>query len=57
MCGRFTRDYTWHQIWEMYNLTSPAASNLRPRYNICPTTTIDTVVEGDGKLRSGQLER
>jgi putative SOS response-associated peptidase YedK len=51
MCGRFTRDYTWHQIWEMYNLTSTAA-NLQPRYNICPTTTIDTVIEGDGERTS-----
>ena len=29
-------------------LTSPP-SNLQTHYNICPTTTIDTVVERDGK--------
>jgi putative SOS response-associated peptidase YedK len=43
MCGRFTRKYSWREIWELYRLTSPA-SNLEPRYNVCPTTIIDTVV-------------
>jgi putative SOS response-associated peptidase YedK len=44
MCGRFTRQYTWREIYELYRLTSPA-SNFQPRYNICPTTTIDAVVD------------
>jgi putative SOS response-associated peptidase YedK len=44
MCGRFTRKYTWRELWELYRLTSPA-SNLEPRYNVCPTTVIDTVVK------------
>ena len=48
MCGRFTREYTWAQIHAMYSLTSPA-SNLQPRYNICPTTTVDVVLSGEGK--------
>jgi putative SOS response-associated peptidase YedK len=48
MCGRFTRYYTWWQIWEMYNLF-PSAPNLQPRYNICPTTTVDVVIFGDGQ--------
>jgi putative SOS response-associated peptidase YedK len=43
MCGRFTRNYTWAQIHAMYSLTSPA-SNLQPRFNICPTDTVDAVV-------------
>ena len=31
-------------------LTDPAPpSNLQPRYNICPTQTIDAVIERDGK--------
>ena len=53
MCGRFTRKYTWRELVELYRLTSPA-SNLEPRYNICPTTQIDAVIERDGKreLRS-----
>jgi len=45
MCGRFTRNYTWREIHELYNLTLGSAnSNFQPRYNICPTTDIDTVV-------------
>jgi putative SOS response-associated peptidase YedK len=46
MCGRFTRYYTWEQIYGLYRLTSQPA-NLQPRYNICPTDTIDVVVRGD----------
>jgi putative SOS response-associated peptidase YedK len=48
MCGRFTRKYTWREIWELYRLTSPA-SNLQPRYNVCPTTTVDAVILRDGR--------
>jgi putative SOS response-associated peptidase YedK len=50
VCGRFTRKYTWREIYELYRLTVPAAiPNLPPRYNICPTTTIDAVLSKDGK--------
>jgi putative SOS response-associated peptidase YedK len=48
MCGRFTRKYTWRELWELYHLTSPAA-NLEPRYNVCPTTDIDTVIMRHGE--------
>jgi putative SOS response-associated peptidase YedK len=48
MCGRFTRQYTWREIHDLYRLTLPA-SNLQPRYNICPTTKIDTVIAHEGK--------
>lgn len=47
MCGRFTRNYTWAQIHEMYSLVS-SASNLQPRFNICPTTDVDVVIRGEG---------
>jgi putative SOS response-associated peptidase YedK len=43
MCGRFTRYYTWAEIHQLYRLTAPA-SNFQTRYNICPTTDVDTVV-------------
>jgi len=51
MCGRFTRYYTWEQIWRMYNLI-PAGSipNLRSRYNVCPTDPVDVVLSAnDGR--------
>jgi putative SOS response-associated peptidase YedK len=45
MCGRFTRNYTWQQIHTLYRLTAPAAiPNLQPRFNVCPTDPVDTVV-------------
>ncbi len=48
MCGRFTRMYTWQELVALYRLTL-GTSNLQPRYNICPTTKIDTVVSRDGR--------
>jgi putative SOS response-associated peptidase YedK len=38
--------YTWQQLVELYQLSTPHSSNLEPRYNICPTDTIDVVVHG-----------
>jgi putative SOS response-associated peptidase YedK len=53
MCGRFTNRLTWREIVALYRLTVPAMPerNLPARYNICPTQTIDAVIERDGKLR------
>ncbi len=47
MCGRFTNRLTWREIVGLYRLTVPAKPerNLPARYNICPTTTIDAVIE------------
>jgi putative SOS response-associated peptidase YedK len=49
MCGRFTKQYTWEQLVELYRLTFPPPSNLQPRFNVCPTDTIDTVIEQSGQ--------
>src|SRR5579864_2017164 len=46
MCGRFTRMYTWQELIDLYHLSVPAMTNFQPRYNICPTDTIDVVVRG-----------
>jgi SOS response associated peptidase (SRAP) len=46
MCGRFSQSYTWRELVELYRLTQ-RARNLRPRYNIAPTTTIDVLRSGD----------
>jgi putative SOS response-associated peptidase YedK len=49
MCGRFTRNYTWQQVHALYRLTAPAAiPNFQPRFNICPTDPVDTVVAHAG---------
>ena len=51
MCGRFTNRLTWREIVALYRLTVPATPerNLPARYNICPTTMIDAVIERDAK--------
>jgi putative SOS response-associated peptidase YedK len=48
MCGRFTKKYTWAEIYRMYSLLRPAAiPNFQPSYNVCPTDPIDMVVAGE----------
>jgi putative SOS response-associated peptidase YedK len=50
MCGRFTYKLTWEELMRLYRLTlDQPARNTQPRYNVCPTDPIDTVVERDGK--------
>ena len=55
MCGRSTYRLTWEEIVALYQLTlGPAPHNFQPRFNVCPTTTIDAIGAADGKRR---LER
>jgi putative SOS response-associated peptidase YedK len=50
MCGRSTYRLTWEEIVRLYRLTlAQPAQNTRARYNVCPTTTIDTIVELAGR--------
>jgi putative SOS response-associated peptidase YedK len=50
MCGRATYKLTWEEIVALYRLTlNQPPVNTRARYNVCPTTTIDTIVESEGK--------
>ena len=50
MCGRATYKLTWEEIVALYRLTlGQPAVNTRARYNVCPTTTIDTIVGPDDK--------
>ena len=51
MCGRFTNRLTWREIVALYRLAVPIEPerNLPARYNICPTDTIDVVIERGGK--------
>jgi hypothetical protein len=52
MCGRFTNRLTWREIVALYRLAVPVTPerNLPARYNICPTDTIDVVVERGGQV-------
>jgi putative SOS response-associated peptidase YedK len=48
MCGRFTQNYSWFEVYEFLNLFG-TPRNLRPRYNIAPTTSVDVVrLDADG---------
>ena len=48
MCGRSTYKLTWEEIVALYRLTlDQPAVNTRARYNVCPTTSIDTIVGAD----------
>jgi putative SOS response-associated peptidase YedK len=49
MCGRFTQKYTWSEV-HAFLLVIGAPRNLRPRYNVSPTTDIDVV-----RLNAGLL--
>lgn len=51
MCGRFTNRLTWREIVALYRLNVPITPerNLPARYNICPTQTIDAVIERAGE--------
>ena len=49
MCGRFTQRYTWAEVHAFLSVIG-APKNLRPRYNIAPTTEVDAVVDrGQGR--------
>ena len=51
MCGRFSNRQTWREIVALYRLAVPLEPerNLPARYNICPTDTIDAIIERSGK--------
>jgi putative SOS response-associated peptidase YedK len=51
MCGRFTQVYSWEEVHTFLNVLLPSAPpNLRPRYNIAPTTLIDVIIDrGNGR--------
>jgi SOS response associated peptidase (SRAP) len=52
MCGRSTYNLTWEEIVRLYRLTlDQPPQNTRARYNVYPTTQIDTVASEDGKRR------
>jgi putative SOS response-associated peptidase YedK len=58
MCGRFTQSYSWAEVHAFLGVMG-APKNLRPRYNIAPTTSVDVVrLDANGQrelvsMRSG----
>lgn len=49
MCARFTQAYSWTEVQAFLSLIG-APRNLRPRYNIAPTTSVDVVrLDADGR--------
>ncbi|HUO97745.1 MAG TPA: SOS response-associated peptidase, partial [Rhizomicrobium sp.] len=44
-CGRFTNQYSWRELYELYSLTDQdmIPSNFQPRYNIAPTQSVPVV--------------
>jgi putative SOS response-associated peptidase YedK len=54
MCGRATYKLTWEEIVALYRLTlDQSPGNARARYNVCQTTTTDTIVASEGKRTLG----
>ena len=55
-CGRSTYKLTWEEIVRLYQLTlEQPPVNTQARFNVCPTTTIDTVVGQNGERREAVL--
>lgn len=58
MCGRFTFDYTWQEIYDLYQLTLPfLESNLQPSWNVCPTQIVPIIRRKDEGGRVAEMAR
>ena len=42
MCGRFTQNYTWEEVYAFLAVFG-APRNLRPHYNVAPTDKVDVI--------------
>ena len=55
MCGRFSRTSPAEVIVEEFGVTSVAAVDLAPRYNVCPGDRVAAVIESPEGRRLGAL--
>lgn len=58
MCGRFTNQYSWAELRDLYGLSdlSFPASNFPARYNIAPTQDVPIVRLKNGKREAALLK-
>lgn len=59
MCGRFSLQTPWSELYKWLDLTRPQVLNpeMPPRYNIAPTQPIMVVQQGQDDAREGVLVR
>lgn len=57
MCGRFTRKYTWQQLYQLMMLTTPPDSEeLEPSFNVAPTQSSPVVrLDSHGRRTASML--